>query len=122
VTDVYFLVLPGTMLLDFAGTAESFRVAADFGAPFRIHYVGPSDLPRSSLGLSLGGVSPLPEPLPEGAIVILPGVATSAKDYRRPEAREAARWLARSVRPSHLLCTVCSGVFLAAPCAWMPGA
>ena len=109
------------MLLDFAGEAETFRVAADFGAPFRIHYVGPADLPRSSLGLALGGVAPLPEPLPDGALVVVPGVATSAKDYRLPEAREAARWLARSVRPSHLLCTVCSGVFLAAQSGLLDG-
>ena len=112
--DVYFLVLPGTMLLDFAGTSETLRVAAEFGAPFRIHYVGPADLPRTSIGLSLGGVEPLPEGLPRGAIVVIPGVEKSARDYRRPEARLAAAWLARTVGPEQLLCTVCSGVFLAA--------
>ena len=112
--DVYFLVLPGTMLLDFAGTSETLRVAADFGAPFRIHYVGPADLPRTSLGLTLGGVEPFPAGLPPGAIVIIPGVEKSARDYRLPEARLAAAWLARTVGPEQLLCTVCSGVFLAA--------
>jgi len=112
--DVYFLVLPGTMLLDFAGTSETLRVAADFGAPFRIHYVGPADLPRTSIGLTLGGVEPLPEQLPRGAIVVIPGVEKSARDYRLPEARRAAAWLARTVGPEQLLCTVCSGAFLAA--------
>jgi len=112
--DVYFLVLPGTMLLDFAGTSETLRVAADYGASFRIHYVGPSDLPRTSIGLALQGVEPLPPRLPAGAIVIIPGVEKSARDYRRPEARQAVEWLARSVSSNHLLCTVCSGVFLAA--------
>src|SRR5512143_117320 len=110
--DVLFLVLPGTMLLDFAGTAESLRVAVGFGAPFRLHYVGPGDGPRSSLGLTLGGVSPLPERLAEGAIVVVPGVEKSARDYRLPEARKAAAWLARTVSPRQLLCTVCSGAFL----------
>lgn len=112
--EFYFLVLPGTMLLDFAGTSETLRVAADFGAPFRIHHVGPVDQPRTSLGLSLGGVEPLPASLPAGAIVIVPGVEKSARDYRRPEARQAAGWLAEVVGPEHLLCTVCSGAFLAA--------
>jgi transcriptional regulator GlxA family with amidase domain len=102
------------MLLDFAGTAETLRVAAELGAPLRIHYVGPRDGPRSSLGLALAGVEPLPERLPPGAILVIPGVEKSARDYRRPEAREAADWLARSVGPAQLLCTVCSGVFLAA--------
>jgi transcriptional regulator GlxA family with amidase domain len=102
------------MLLDFAGTSETLRVAADFGAPFRIHHVGPVDGPRTSLGLSLGGVQPLPARLPAGAIVIVPGVERSARDYRRPEAHRAAAWLGEVVGPEQLLCTVCSGAFLAA--------
>lgn len=102
------------MLLDFAGTSETLRVAADFGAPFRIHHVGPADQPRTSLGLSLGGVQPLPDALPRGAIVVVPGVERSARDYLRPEAHRAAAWLASVVGPEQLLCTVCSGAFLAA--------
>ncbi len=102
------------MLLDFAGTSETLRVAAELGAPLRIHHVGPADQPRTSLGLSLGGVQPLPEALPRGAIVVIPGVERSARDYLRPEAHRAAAWLAGAVGPEHLLCTVCSGAFLAA--------
>jgi transcriptional regulator GlxA family with amidase domain len=102
------------MLLDFAGTSETLRVAADFGAPFRIHYVGPADRPRSSIGLALAGVEALPERLAPGAIVVIPGVEKSARDYRLPEARRAAAWLARTVGPEQLLYTVCSGAFLAA--------
>jgi transcriptional regulator GlxA family with amidase domain len=121
VTEVYFLVLPGTMLLDFAGTAEAFRVAAEFGAPFRLQYLAPSSQALSSLGLTLGGLAPLPERLPEGAILIIPGVACSAEDYRLPEARTAALWLARTIGPAHLLCTVCSGAFLAAESGLLDG-
>jgi len=120
-TDIYFLVLPGTMLLDFAGTAESFRVAADFGARFRLHYVAPAGQAMSSLGLTLGGLEPLPGALPAGAIVLVPGVVCSAKDYRLPEAQVAARWLARTVGPEQLLCTVCSGAFLAAESGLLDG-
>jgi transcriptional regulator GlxA family with amidase domain len=109
------------MLLDFSGTAETLRVAAEFGAPFRLHYVGPADGPRTSTGLTLGGVSPLPKHLPGGAIVVIPGVAKSANDYRLPEARQAAAWLARTVGPEHLLCTVCSGAFLAASAGLLDG-
>lgn len=119
--EVYFVVLPGTMLLDFAGTAESFRVAADFGAGFHLHYIGPSDVPRSSLGLTLGGLEPLPGALPERAIVIIPGVAASAKDYRGPEAQETVSWLRSVIGPTHLLCTVCSGAFLAAESGLLDG-
>lgn len=113
-TEVYFLVLPGTMLLDFAGTAEAFRAAARFGAPYRIHYVGTADSATSSLGLSIGGLAPLPAELPAHATLFIPGADESAVDYLRPEAVQAAAWLKQVIRPSHRLCTVCSGVFLAA--------
>jgi len=119
--DIYFLVLPGTMLLDFAGTAESFRVAADFGARFRLHYIAPSGQALSSLGLTLGGLEPLPAGLPDRAIVLIPGVACSARDYLLPEAQEAAQWLAGAVGPAQLLCTVCSGAFLAARSGLLDG-
>jgi transcriptional regulator GlxA family with amidase domain len=118
---IYFPVLPGTMLLDFAGTAESFRVAAEFGAPFQLHYVSPAPQAVSSLGLSLGGLEPLPGRLPDGAIVVIPGVAKSARDYLLPEARETAHWLAEVVGPAQLLCTVCSGAFLAAQSGLLNG-
>jgi transcriptional regulator GlxA family with amidase domain len=119
--DIYFLVLPGTMLLDFAGTAESFRVAADFGAGFRIHYIGPRTDSPSSLGLTLSGMEPLPDELPANAVIIIPGVAASAQDYRRPEALEASAWLRKALEPTHLLCTVCSGAFLAAQSGLLDG-
>jgi transcriptional regulator GlxA family with amidase domain len=121
VIEIYFIVLPGTMLLDFAGTAESFRVAADFGAEFRLHYIGPRDGSRSSLGLTLGGLEPLPDQLPEKAVVIIPGVAASAKDYCSPEALATSAWLRGAIRPAHLLCTVCSGAFLAAQSGLLDG-
>jgi len=120
-TEVYFLVLPGTMLLDFAGTAETLRVAGEFGAPFQLRYVAPSGQAASSLGLLLAGLEPLPERLPAGAIVVVPGVAASARDYLLPEARTAALWLRRTVGPEQLLCTVCSGAFLAAEAGLLDG-
>ena len=53
--------------------------------------------------------------------MLIPGVASSAKDYLLPEAEAAARWLARTVGPGHLLCTVCSGAFLAARSGLLDG-
>jgi transcriptional regulator GlxA family with amidase domain len=102
------------MLLDFAGTAETLHAAAQLGAKYRLHFVGPGRQVDTSVGLPLAGIEPMPPALPRGAIVVVPGVERSARDHRRPEAQAAAAWLARTVGPEQLLCTVCSGAFLAA--------
>lgn len=36
-TDVWVVLPPGVVLLDFAGAAEAFRIAAHLGADFRLH-------------------------------------------------------------------------------------
>ena len=110
--NVYILIVPGTMLLDLAGMADTFRMAGELGADYALHYVGPTSLPMSSIGLALSGVEPLPQSLEPGATVIVPGVAKSSVDYAGPEAQAAAEWLGAVVTSSHRLCTVCSGVFL----------
>lgn len=119
--NVYILIVPGTMLLDLAGMADTFRMAGELGADYALHYVGPTSLPMSSIGLALSGVEPLPQSLEPGATVIVPGVAKSSVDYAGPEAQAAAEWLGAVVTSSHRLCTVCSGVFLAAKSGLLRG-
>ncbi|MCX7175201.1 MAG: helix-turn-helix domain-containing protein [Proteobacteria bacterium] len=113
VTEVYFLVLPGTVLMDLAGVGEPFRFAKRFGGEFRLHFIGPKSLPKTFLGLTLQGVEELPQSLPSGAIIFVPCVALTP-DFPRPEIGQAAAWLAEVVKPDNLLCTVCTGAFLAA--------
>ena len=115
-TDVYFVVLPGTMLMDLAGVAEPFRLAERFGGRFRLHFVGPAPLTKTYAGLTLQGIGELPQSLPDGSIVFVPGVPVAADGSMRPSASQAAAWLADVIRPEVLLCTVCSGAFLAGQC------
>ncbi len=112
-TDVYFLVLPGTMLMDLAGVAEPFRLAERFGGRFRLHFVGPAPLAKTYAGLTLQGIGELPPSLPDGAVVFVPGVPIAADGSIRAPASQAAAWLAQVIRPAVTLCTVCSGAFLA---------
>jgi transcriptional regulator GlxA family with amidase domain len=114
VPDIYIVVVPGTTLLDLAGIVDTFRMAQQLGAPYRLHLVGPAARSRCSIGLDLCGIEPLPEKLPAGATLLVPGTADSASAYKSRESGETADWMARVVRPAHRLCTVCSGVFLAA--------
>jgi transcriptional regulator GlxA family with amidase domain len=119
--DVYVLLVSGTMLLDLAGVSETFRMANDLGAEYKVHLIGPGESAECSIGLRLSGINPLPETLPDCATVLIPGASHSSTDYSTPEAARAAAWLAHAVRESHRLCTVCSGVFLAAQSGLLDG-
>lgn len=127
--NLWFLVLPDTLLLDLAGPAEAFRLAnqqcARRGLPpaFRLHFVSPTPETLSSVGLPLGGLTPLPSMLPVPSWVWLLGRPGQASDVVKPEPHwlTARDWLNRVLGPDlqasggqHRLLSVCSGALLAA--------
>jgi transcriptional regulator GlxA family with amidase domain len=120
-THVYILAVPRIMLIDLAGMGDCFRLASELGASYELHCIGPSTECMSSIGLSLSGIAPLPEILQDGSIVVVPGAAKAEVDYESPQARMAVDWLADTVTSAHRLCTVCSGVFLAAKAGLLRG-
>jgi len=112
--EVWFVLPPRFMLLDFAGPAEAMRIAAEFGADFQLHYAACDIQTSCSLGLPLGGLQPLPAQLPDDSLIIIPGADCSAEAYALPEAGRITAWLSRSFDPQrHLLATVCSAALLA---------
>ena len=121
VKDIHVLVVPGTMLIDLAGISDTFRLAIELGASYRLHHVGPSIQSASSIGLSLSGITPLPGGMADGDTLIVPGAMNSAVDYQSPEAAVAIDWMTRTVTTAQRLCTVCSGVFLAARAGLLAG-
>ncbi|MEO7937513.1 MAG: helix-turn-helix domain-containing protein [Burkholderiaceae bacterium] len=120
-TDVYILMVPGIMLLDLAGTSDTLRLASEIGAEYNIRHVGPTAQCRTSIGLSISGIAPLPHTLSSGAIVLVPGSTDCETDYRSPEASAVASWMSETVTSTHRLCTVCSGAFLAARAGLLRG-
>jgi transcriptional regulator GlxA family with amidase domain len=46
---VYLVVTPGVLMLDYAGPAETLRMAGDMGAPLLMHICGPFALVNSWL-------------------------------------------------------------------------
>jgi transcriptional regulator GlxA family with amidase domain len=121
---------PRVLLLDVAGPIEVLRKAnlEQSALRFEVRYVGPSATLMSSVGLELAGLAPLPERLPAGAIVVLPGSAdqplggTGAGREGDGDAEEAiVRWLARTVRPGVRLASICSGALLAARAGLLDG-
>ena len=121
-TDVWFVMLPGVLALDMTGPAETFSLA---GEAFRLHYIGPDAEVPTSIGLTMGNIAPLPDSLPEGSLLVLPGVHQSAHYFATPQADTVRHWLMRLQPLIHsqkvLLMCVCSGSLLAAKAGLMTG-
>ncbi len=119
--EVLFVVLPDTLMLDWAGPAEAFRianrsVAASAQAPFVLRFAGPRQNATSSIGAVVSELEPLPSTLRAQSWVVLSG-SPSRPIHASPSAtRETLEWL-RRVRPGEgdtKLITICSGALLAA--------
>nr|WP_244999928.1 helix-turn-helix domain-containing protein [Chromobacterium violaceum] len=116
------MLSPCVLLLDLAGPADAFRLAGQHGAAFRLHYVSASTEVETSLGLPLGGLAPLPDALPDGAVVVAPGSTPSIEAYARPEARRVVAWLAsHRHRTGMRWAGVCSGSLLLAEAGLFDG-
>lgn len=127
--DVVFVLLPHSLVLDWAGPAEALRIAnqalrAAGEAPrFRLRFAGPRAQAPSSVGLEVSGMEPLPQELPSPCWVVLVGMPGDGIDVRTPEVRSTIEWLAR-LRPGEdglRLVTVCAGAILAAHAGLLRG-
>ncbi len=120
--DVWFVMLPGVLALDMSGPAETFVLAGD---AFRLHYIGPQPEVPTSIGLTMGGIAPLPDSLPDGSLLVLPGVSDSRHQFSTPQAQFVQHWLMRMQPDIHrqaitVMC-VCSGALLAAKSGLLTG-
>lgn len=120
--DVWFVMLPGVLSLDMTGPAETFALAGD---AFRLHYIGPQPDVATSIGLTMSGIAPLPDRLPEGSLLVLPGVADSSLHFSTPAALAVQHWLMRQQpdiqRQAITVMCVCSGAILAAKSGLLHG-
>ena len=92
--DVWFVMLPGVLALDMSGPAETFVLAGD---AFRLHYIGPQPDVPTSIGLTMGGIQPLPESLPPGSLLVLPGLASAVLALFSSEGRTLHDRLSRTI-------------------------
>jgi transcriptional regulator GlxA family with amidase domain len=133
--DVCFLILPGTLLLDLAGPAETFRLANQAlgrqGKPaiWRLRHLGPEIESDSSVGLRLANLEPLPTALAHTSWIFLLGQPGNAANILvlHPAWQSLRNWLATVLAPvlnagqDHRLWTVCSGALLAADAGLLNG-
>ncbi len=126
---VYFALLPGSLVLDWAGPAEALRIANQAllaqGQPARFvqHFISPTPQSVTSVGAMLTGLAPLPATLAQPAWVVLVGLAGQRIDVDNPEARALLHWLRglRLAAGQLELITVCAGAVLAAHAGLLSG-
>jgi len=138
--EVIVVVPPRVLLLDVAGPIEVLHKAnlEQDVVRYRVRYVGPLPSVASSIGLSINGIEPLPDQLPSGALVVLPGTSDQIlgrasslpsndcdgvgkdADSRIHDAAITA-WLIRSIKPGIRLVSICSGALVAARAGLLDG-
>ncbi|WP_457981560.1 GlxA family transcriptional regulator [Ectopseudomonas composti] len=138
--EVIVVVPPSVLLLDIAGPIEVLRKAnlEQDAVLYRVRYVGVLPSVTSSIGLSIDGIEPLPDHLPSGALVVLPGTSEQILDSTPSllnntcdgpgeEAGSATHeaaitdWLRRSIKPGIRLVSICSGALVAARAGLLDG-
>jgi transcriptional regulator GlxA family with amidase domain len=128
--DVLFLLLPGSLILDWAGPAEALRIANGLlreqgkPEPFKLRFAAPRPESMSSVGVQLAGLEALPATLaPHASWVVLVGQAGTHIGVDAPDTRVLLDWLRPlQLAPGRLeLITICAGAVLAAHAGLLAG-
>jgi transcriptional regulator GlxA family with amidase domain len=124
--EVLFVLLPDTLILDWAGPAEAFRIANQslqrLGKPaaFKLRFVGPQSDTTSSVGAQIAQIDPLPAQLTVATWLVLLGYPDEAAQKHSAQVRQVTHWLRsidkqlRAPQSPHRLVTICAGALLAA--------
>ncbi|HSI55319.1 MAG TPA: helix-turn-helix domain-containing protein [Ramlibacter sp.] len=123
------MLLPGSLILDWAGPAEAFRIANQVleanrqPARFQLRYVGPQASPATSVGIRVAQVEPLPDRLPANSWVVLVGMPGSHIELQSDGTPETVAWLRRFTpgQEGRRLVTICAGALLAAHAGLLRG-
>lgn len=123
--EVWFIVPPNLVLLDFAGPADAFRLAAALGAPLRLRFAAvlrEGEATSTSLGVGLAGFEPLPAALPAGVLVVVCGASKGEQVLDSRAGRALVRWLREVAAPADCeLACICSGALIAARAGLLDG-
>ena len=116
---------PDLILLDLAGAADAFRIAASMGLPVRLRMLAPiedGDTAMTALGVGLAGVESLPPQLDAHAMIVVCGASGSGEQVLSLPANKALiEWLRRHGSHGRRLACVCSGALLAAAAGLLDG-
>jgi transcriptional regulator GlxA family with amidase domain len=122
VRDIWFVLLPRLVLLDLAGPAEAFRLAAkSVPDSYRLHFAAPDSEVQTAIGLALARLEPLPRELPANSIVALLGVSGESVPFAEPAFAQVIDWLRSGVAAHATLLCVCAGSVVAARAGLLAG-
>jgi transcriptional regulator GlxA family with amidase domain len=125
ITEVCFVLPPALVLLDFAGAADAFRIAASLGLPVRLRMlasVADGETTSTALGVGLAGVEPLPAQLGDHTLIMVCGATGSGEQVlSSPASTALIAWLRRHGGNGRPLACVCSGALMAAAAGLLDG-
>jgi transcriptional regulator GlxA family with amidase domain len=104
---VFFLVLDGVQLLDLAGPAQVFSMAAALGASYSVHFCANTSEVRSTHGLFLGQLEPLPI-VDADDLVMVAGVTLERLNQPLLDA-QTRHWLMDAYRNGTRIASICTG-------------
>jgi transcriptional regulator GlxA family with amidase domain len=108
---VLFLVLPQVNLLDLAGPAQVFHVAAKLGIPYKLLFCAHRPEVSSAQGLVFAHLQPL-EPVSMDDLVIVPGLQLDELEARESLWEPAiSQWLRQAYKIGARIASVCTGAF-----------
>ena len=127
--DLCFVILPDTLVMDWAGPAEAFRIAnqklhAQGSQPrFNLRFVGPMAESSTSVGLRVSGLEALPQSFERETWLILLGMPGNTINIRKPAVKLTLAWLRNfAPLPAQLkLVSVCAGALLLAHAGLLKG-
>lgn len=110
---VLFVLAPGTHLLDVAGPAQVFAAAAEFGVPYRLHYVAERAPLATHQGVVLDVATEWPM-LRADDLLVVPGWQVGTAAVRQPfQATTLGRLVAHHDAGGTII-SVCAGAFVLA--------
>lgn len=118
---VLIVITPNVLMLDYAGPAETLRMARDMGTPLELQACGPVAEVETSLGTRLAGLAPLPASLPANSLVLVTGTLNDLQDCASDAARQVVHWLRKIPTPGTRLASICSGALLLAQAGLLDG-
>ncbi len=120
---VYGVFLPKTILTEYASAVDVFRIANQFGGDFVWHSVAPESVHAltDAAQVIVPKCELLPESLPDGAVVVIPGSLAIPLEMNDPAFLSVMDWLKHVIHEDVTVCAICSGAFVVAGAGLLNG-